>query len=107
MSPYGCSGVASRVKGSLQLCHRYVQTLKKGLWASGVYILKTESCTARPGVLLFLENLDKEDVLGMAESFLPAFLQVFCLIAYRLSGSPRTPQMGVPDVVGFREHAQR
>lgn len=65
-----------------------MQTLKKGLWAPGVYIFKTESCPVRPGALLSLENLDKEVVLGLAESFLPAFLQVFYLAMYRLSESP-------------------
>lgn len=86
--PYGCISIAVRVRRSLSLCCKYAQALKKGLWTPGAYLFKTESFPARPGVLLSLENLDKEVVLGSAESFLPAFLQVFYLSTYRLSGSP-------------------
>jgi len=49
--PYGCTGIAVRVK-MLWLCCKYVQTLKKGPWAPGLYVFKTESRPARPGMLL-------------------------------------------------------
>lgn len=86
----------------LQVC----ADLKEGPVGTWGVHLQDRKLPARPRVLLFLENLDKEDVLGMAKSFLPALLQVFYLIMSRLSGSPRTPQMRGPNVVCFREYAQ-
>lgn len=85
---YGCIRAAVGVKGSLYLLAVNTQTLQKGLWAPGVCIFETKSCPAGPGVLLFLENSDKEVVLGLTKSSIRDFLQVFCLAVHRLPGSP-------------------
>lgn len=72
---------------SLSTGHKYTD-LTEGLWAPGVCIFETKSCPAGPGVFLFLENSDKEVVLGLAKSSIRDFLQVFCLAVHRLPGSP-------------------
>lgn len=70
---YSWISVTFGVNWSLYLLGINTQTLQKGLWAPGVCIFETKSCPAGPGVLLFLENLDKEVVLGLTKSLSGSF----------------------------------
>lgn len=97
MCPYGCISVAVGWK-DLSSCaaDKIYRDLKEGpvdTW--GVHL----QGRGLPGVPLSLKDLDKEVVLDLAKSFLPAFLQVL-YPATRL-GAPELLRWGFPAWFGL------
>lgn len=93
------------VKGCLCLLGTRTQTLQKGLWAPGACIFETESFPAGPGVLHFLENLNKEVVFGLTNLPSGSFCRCFISLCTGCQGAPEL--MGIPKVVCFRECTQQ